>query len=103
VDTFFEGQERTESSANKHLLRSLVGMTEEFRNLNVLNYEMESGTLFKMGSVYGFAAACICGIIANRTESEMVALDIKHQAVEYAIKVALHAAEQLDPKEVELR
>jgi uridine phosphorylase len=92
VDTFYEGQERSES-ANPHLLRWLRGITEEYRHLNVLNYEMESGTLFKMAGVYGFAAACVCGVIAQRTAGEQVVLEQKGQAVENAIKVALHAAE----------
>ncbi|HNP71947.1 MAG TPA: nucleoside phosphorylase [Kouleothrix sp.] len=91
VDTFYEGQERSES-ANPHLLRSLRGITEEYRHLNVLNYEMESGTLFKMGGVYGFAAACVCGVIAQRTSGEQVVLEQKGQAVENAIAVALAAA-----------
>ena len=95
VDTFYEGQERSES-ANPHLLRWLRGITEEYRHLNVLNYEMESGTLFKMAGVYGFAAACVCGVIAQRTASEQVVLEQKGQAVENAIKVALHAVEQID-------
>ncbi len=38
VDTFYEGQERTESSANKHLLRRLEGINQEYRHLNILNY-----------------------------------------------------------------
>ncbi|MFN8569527.1 MAG: hypothetical protein U0Z44_18840 [Kouleothrix sp.] len=42
VDTFYEGQERS-ASANPHLLRWLRGITDEYRHLNVLNYEMESG------------------------------------------------------------
>ena len=92
VDTFYEGQERSES-ANPHLLRWLRGITEEYRHLNVLNYEMESGTLFKMAGVYGFAAACVCGVIAQRTASERVIFEQKGVAVEQAIKVALRAAE----------
>lgn len=90
VDTFYEGQERT-ASANPHLLRWLQGITEEYRHLNILNYEMESGTLFKMAGVYGFAAACICGVIAQRTASESVVLDAKVSAVENAIRVAVEA------------
>ena len=61
VDTFFEGQERSASSANKHLLRRLRGMIDEYQGLGVLNFEMEAGTLFKMGVVYGFAAAACAG------------------------------------------
>lgn len=94
VDTFFEGQERTESSANKALLRSLRDVTAEYRALGVLNYEMECGTLFKMGNVYRFAAGCICAVIANRTQSERPDLDAKDRAVRDAIRVALRAAEQ---------
>jgi uridine phosphorylase len=37
-------------------MRSLDGITEEYRRLNVLNYEMECGTLLKMAGVYQFAA-----------------------------------------------
>ncbi|PJF45230.1 MAG: uridine phosphorylase, partial [Candidatus Thermofonsia Clade 3 bacterium] len=85
-----EGQERT-GSANPHLLRALRGVTEEYRRLNVLNYEMESGTLFKMGGVYGFAAGCVCGVIAQRTEAERVVLEAKAIAVENAIRVAVEA------------
>lgn len=103
VDTFYEGQERIESSANKHLLRWLSGITEEYRHLNVLNYEMEAGTLFKMSGVYGFAAACICAVIANRTASENVMHDAKKKAEEDAIRVALRAVEDLDVEYLQAR
>ncbi|HJZ46358.1 MAG TPA: nucleoside phosphorylase [Roseiflexaceae bacterium] len=94
VDTFYEGQERSES-ANPRLLRWLQGITEEYRGLNILNYEMEAGTLFKMAGVYGFAAACVCGIIAQRTAGESVVLEQKAVAVDAAIAVALRAAERV--------
>ena len=93
VDTFYEGQERT-GSANPHLMRSLQGITEEYRHLRVINYEMEAGTLFKMGNVYGFAAACVCGVIAQRTKAEQPVLEAKGQAVQRAIDVAVLAAER---------
>ena len=70
TDTFFEGQERSGSSANPHLLRRLRGMIDEYQALGVLNFEMEAGTLFKMGGVYRFHAGCVCGIIAQRAEDE---------------------------------
>ena len=94
VDTFYEGQERVES-ANPHLQRKLQGITEEYRRLNVVNYEMESGTLFKMGGVYGFAAGCICGVVAQRTASEKVVLEATGDAVASAIRVAVTAAGRL--------
>lgn len=95
VDTFYEGQERTDS-ANPYLLRWLHGITEEYRRLNVLNYEMECGTLFKMAGVYNFAAACICGVVAGRTSSENVILEQKDIAVKNAIAVAVRAVENCD-------
>lgn len=91
VDTFYEGQGRT-GSANPHLLRSLQGLLEEYQHLNILNFEMESGTLFKMANVYGFKAACICAVIAQRSDAEDVVLAKKDAAVEQAIQVALLAA-----------
>jgi uridine phosphorylase len=94
TDTFYEGQERT-ASANPHLLRRLRGQTEEYRRLNVLNYEMEAGTLFKIGLVYGFAAGCICGVVAQRTAGEQIVLERKAGAVENAIAVAVRAAGSL--------
>ena len=95
VDTFYEGQERTDS-ANPYLMRSLHGITEEYRRLNVLNYEMESGTLFKMAGVYNFAAACVCGVVAQRMNSENVILEKKDVAVQNAIAVAVHAVENFE-------
>lgn len=88
VDTFYEGQGRT-GGANKALLPELRERLETYRSLNILNFEMEAGTLFKMGSVYGFRAACVCGVVAQRTESEEVVLGGKDVAVENAIRVAV--------------
>ena len=87
LDTFYEGQERTDS-ANPTLLPSLRGRIAAYRELNVLNMEMEAATLFKMASVYGFRAACVCAVIAQRTESEQVVLDRKGGAVDNAIRLA---------------
>ncbi len=92
VDTFFEGQERSVSSANPTLLRRLQGQTEELRALNILNYEMESGTLFKAGLVYGVAVGCVCAVVAQRTEGEQVVLESKATAVDAAIDVAVEGA-----------
>ncbi|BAY09133.1 nucleoside phosphorylase [Calothrix sp. NIES-2098] len=91
VDTFYEGQERTDS-ANPYLMRSLHGITEEYRHLNILNYEMECGTLFKMAGVYQFAAAAVCGVVAQRNVSENIIYPQKDIAVEKAIATAVRAA-----------
>ena len=94
VDTFYEGQGRT-GSANPHLIRAQQGILEEYQHLNILNFEMEAGTLFKMANVYGFRAACICAVIAQRTEAENVVLDQKDEAVARAIAVAVKTADAL--------
>lgn len=88
VDSFYEGQERSDS-ANPYLLRRLRGVSEEYRQLNILNYEMEAGTLFKMGLVYGFAAGCVCAVLAERLSGEQVLLEEKQRAEQAAVAVAL--------------
>jgi uridine phosphorylase len=93
TDTFFEGQERSESSANTYLLRQHRGMTDEYRALGILSFEMEAGTIFKMGGVYGFTAGCVCAIVAARTQSEHVDLGAKDRAVGQAIGVTIAAAD----------
>lgn len=91
VDTFYEGQERTESSANPALQPWLQGITATYRRLNILNYEMEAGTLMKMAGVYGFAAACICAVVAQRTAAETIVVGDKDSTVKKAIEVAVHS------------
>ncbi|HEX7134399.1 MAG TPA: nucleoside phosphorylase [Iamia sp.] len=93
VDTFFEGQERSQSSANPHLLRRLHGMIDEYAALGVLSFEMEAGTLLKMGGVYGFAAGCVVGIVAQRTEGEQPKVAEKDAAVDRAVRTAIRAAD----------
>ena len=71
-------------------MRWLRGITEEYRGLNILNYELESGTLFKMGGVYGFAAACIAGVVAQCPAGEAIVLEQKGDAVANAILLHCH-------------
>jgi len=93
VDTFFEGQERTESSANPHLLRRLRGRVDEYAALGLLAFEMECGTLLKMGGVYGFTAGCVLGIVAQRTRAERPDPDAAEDAVDAAVRTAVAAAD----------
>jgi uridine phosphorylase len=93
ADTFYEGQERSASSANPHLLRRLRGMIDEYHDLGVLSFEMEAGTLLKIGAVYGFAAGCVLAIVAQRTEDEGVRHEAVEAAVDRAIDVAVRAAD----------
>jgi uridine phosphorylase len=45
-----------------------------------------------MGLVYGFAAGCVCAIVAQRTEGEAIVVERKAAAVERAIAVAVRTA-----------
>jgi uridine phosphorylase len=96
VDSFYEGQERVESSANPHLQSWLRGITANYRQLNILNYEMEVGTLFKMAGVYGFRAACVCTVVAQRTTDESIVIGDPDRdvAVQRAIEVAIQTISQ---------
>ena len=98
VDSFYEGQERSDS-ANSYLLRRLRGLSEEYRQLNILNYEMEAGTLFKMGLVYGFAAGCVCAVLAERLSGEQVLLEQKQKAEQAAVRLALRVVENLNERD----
>ena len=92
--TFYQGQERYDSFSG-YVPRHLRGSLEEWRKLNVLNYEMEAATLFVMCSSMGLKAGCICGIIAARAESEHVALDLKKETVKRTIQVASAAIKSI--------
>jgi uridine phosphorylase len=98
VDTFYEGQERTSTSFNPHLIPSRQGLIEAYKALRVLNFEMESGTLFKMANAYGLGAACVAAVIAARDDAESVDLDVKAQAERDAIRVAVAAIDGIDPQ-----
>ncbi len=96
VDTFYEGQGRSDTSYNKHLMKELTDIEEEYRHLGILNFEMESGTLFKMANVYGLAAGCVCAVIAERVRAESINEERKKIAEENAIRVALQAVQDMD-------
>ncbi|KAB8033789.1 nucleoside phosphorylase [Fluviispira multicolorata] len=91
VDTFYEGQERY-ANANPHLLRKQQGLIQEYQNLNILNFEMETGTLFKMASVYKLHATSICGVVAARYSEDEVGEKIIHEVVELTIDSCIKSA-----------
>ncbi len=98
VDTFFEGQERTDTSFNKTLRRSLRGTIEAYRALRVLNVEMEAGTLFKQAAVYGLGVGCVCAIIAERTRAESVDPEVVARTEALAISTAIEAIDTIEPR-----
>lgn len=68
-DTFYPGQERYDTVAGEVATR-FRGSLAEWQRLGVLNYEMESATLFTMCAANGWRAGCIAGAIVNRTTQE---------------------------------
>jgi len=78
-DTFWPGQERHDNYSG-YLLRSLQGAIAEWRALNVANFEMEASALLTIAQVLNVRAACFCGIIAKRTESEEPSHEGKEKA-----------------------
>jgi len=73
TDTFWQAQERYDSYTG-YILRNKRGAIDEWRALNVLNFEMEASALFVMANAMGLHAACICGVVAVRYESEKISI-----------------------------
>lgn len=95
TDTFYPGQERYDTVAGQ-VTPALRGSLEEWRRMGVLNYEMESATLFTMCGANGWRAGCISGVIAQRTESEAV---VDHELVvateDRAVRAVIEGARRL--------
>ncbi|HQO09290.1 MAG TPA: uridine phosphorylase [Clostridiales bacterium] len=68
-DTFYPGQERYDTFS-KYVIRDFQGSLAEWQKLNVLNFEMESATLFTIANAFGLKAGCIASVIVNRTTGE---------------------------------
>lgn len=93
-DTFYPGQERYDTVSG-YVRRALQGSADEWAALHVLNYEMESATLFTMCSANGWRAGMVTGVLVNRTRQEMPS-DADHDRVEAnAVAVAVEAARRL--------
>ena len=70
-DTFYPGQERYDSFSG-YVPRRFQGITEEWRRLHVLNYEMESSTVLTLTAAMGLRGGCVAGVVVNRARSENV-------------------------------
>lgn len=92
-DTFYPGQERYDTYSG-YVTNAYQGSFKEWQNLGVMNYEMESATLFTMCAALGLKAACVAGVLVNRTRQEIPHID--QQSVEQkAIQVVLETAKNL--------
>lgn len=88
-DTFYPGEERTDAYM-RYKLRRFRGATEEWRALNVLNYEMEAATLLTMSSAFGLKGGCVTGVV-NRGSTGRITAETLNAGQASAIKLAVAA------------
>lgn len=93
-DTFYPGQERYNTYTGRVTPR-FRGSLAEWQDLGVLNYEMETATLFTMCQAMGLKAGCVAGVIARRTSSEGIVESQTDGAEERAIRIVVAAAKKL--------
>lgn len=93
-DTFYPGQERYDTVSG-YVIRRFAGSADEWRALHVLNYEMESATLFTQCSANGWRAGMVAGVLVQRNQQETPDASV-HDAVESAaVGVVVAAARRL--------
>ena len=63
--------------------------------LHVLNYEMESATLFTMCAANGWRAGMVAGVLVNRAQQEIPDAAVHDQVEANAVTVVVEAARQL--------
>ncbi|AEY01197.1 uridine phosphorylase [Oceanimonas sp. GK1] len=93
-DTFYPGQERYDTHSAR-VLRRFQGSMKEWQSMGVLNYEMESATLFTMCASQGLKAGCVAGVIVNRTQQEMPDDSTLQATEQKAIDIVVSAARRL--------
>jgi len=93
-DTFYPGQERYDTVSGR-VTRQFKGSLKQWQELGVLNYEMESSTLFTMCASQGWRAACVAGVIVNRTQQEIPDEATMKKTESDAITIVVSAAKAL--------
>ena len=63
--------------------------------MGVLNYEMESATLFTMCASEGLRAGCVNGAIVNRTKQETPDEEVARRTESTSVGVVVDAARTL--------
>ena len=93
-DTFYPGQERYDTVSGR-VVQRFRGSAAEWESLGVLNYEMESATLFTMCATQGWRAGCVAGVLVNRHQQETPDPDTVELAERRAVSVVIEAARRL--------
>lgn len=66
-------------------------LSEQLADRNVLNFEMESSTLFTLASIAGIRAGTVCVVFGNRETGKFIQANKKMAAEEAVIKCGLGA------------
>jgi uridine phosphorylase len=93
-DTFYPGQERYDTFSGR-VVNRFKGSMEEWQQMGVLNYEMESATLLTMCASQGLRAGMVAGVIVNRTQKEIPDAAAMKQTESDAVKIVVEAARRL--------
>ena len=90
-DTFYPGQERYDTFSGR-VVRRFKGSAQEWQDMGVLNFEMESATLLTMCASSGLKAGCVAGVIINRHHGELPDASMHQQIENRSISVVVNAA-----------
>ncbi|MDO6705008.1 uridine phosphorylase [Photobacterium sp. 1_MG-2023] len=93
-DTFYPGQERYDTFSGR-VVRRFQGSMQEWQDMGVLNFEMESATLLTMCASSGLRAGCVAGVIINRTQKETPDHTTLKETEARAIRVVVDAARRM--------
>ncbi|MCL9782621.1 uridine phosphorylase [Vibrio sp. S4M6] len=93
-DTFYPGQERYDTFSGR-VVRRFQGSMNEWQEMGVLNFEMESATLLTMCASSGLKAGCVAGVLVNRTKQEIPNHETLKETEIRSISVVVEAARKL--------
>ena len=93
-DTFYPGQERYDTTSGR-VVERFRGSLDQWQSMGVLNYEMESATLFTMCASSGWRAGCAAGVLVNRTQQETPDAAVIAAAESGVVEIVVEAARQL--------
>jgi uridine phosphorylase len=71
-------------------------MVDYFRNIGILNFEMETSTLLTLANMRNFRAGSICSVYADRYRYKFISPELKEKADMNCIRAGLKAIEILN-------
>lgn len=93
-DTFYPGQERYDTFSGR-VVQHFQGSMQQWQQMGVLNYEMESATLLTMCASQGLRAGMVAGVIVNRIKQEIPNPGQVKETESQAIRIVVEAARRL--------